>query len=232
MLARVLEAHGIATTSISLVREHTAKIKPPRALFVPFPFGHAFGRPDDPALQRRVLRAALDLLAAPAGPVLEDFPDAAETGDVTPAPVQASAVAPTGGEPGDVVAEARAVFRDHEQWRAKNGGRTTFGLSGLAPGRFPDVVTFLERFAAGEDGDVPGRAADVPPVDGFYQEVRAKTNPLGLRGLGECGNPGLGAAIANAVCDAFARSGVSITALPATPARVFAGLGAARAATR
>jgi CO/xanthine dehydrogenase Mo-binding subunit len=75
-------------------------------------------------------------------------------------------------------------------------------------------------------------AGDVPPVDSFYQEVRAKTNPLGLRGLGECGNPGLGAAIANAVCDAFARSDVSITALPATPARVFAGLGAARTATR
>ena len=36
-------------------------------------------------------------------------------------------------------------------------------------------------------------ATDVPAVDGFYQEVRAKTNPLGLRGLGECGNPGLGA---------------------------------------
>jgi len=31
VLARVLEAHGIATTSISLVREHTEKIKPPRA---------------------------------------------------------------------------------------------------------------------------------------------------------------------------------------------------------
>ena len=162
MLARVLEAHGTATTSISLVREHTAKIRPPRALFVPFPFGHAFGRPDDPALQQRVLRAALGLLAAPAGPVLEDFPDAAEPGDVTPAPVQASAIAPTGSAPGDVVAEARDVIRDHEQWRAKNGGRTTFGLSGLAPGRFPDVVTFLERFAAGEDGDMPGRAADVP----------------------------------------------------------------------
>ncbi|HEY2992697.1 MAG TPA: xanthine dehydrogenase family protein molybdopterin-binding subunit [Methylomirabilota bacterium] len=75
-------------------------------------------------------------------------------------------------------------------------------------------------------------AGDVPPVDGFYQEVRAKTNPLGLRGLGECGNPGLGAAIANAVCDALAASGVSLTALPVTPARVFAGLEASRAATR
>ena len=35
-------------------------------------------------------------------------------------------------------------------------------------------------------------APDVPPVDGFYQEIRATTNPLGLRGLGECGNPGPG----------------------------------------
>ncbi|HEY3189114.1 MAG TPA: xanthine dehydrogenase family protein molybdopterin-binding subunit, partial [Solirubrobacteraceae bacterium] len=64
-------------------------------------------------------------------------------------------------------------------------------------------------------------ATDVPPVDGFYQEVRATTNPLGLRGLGECGNPGLGGAIANAVCDALAPRAVSLTALPATPARVF-----------
>jgi carbon-monoxide dehydrogenase large subunit len=65
-------------------------------------------------------------------------------------------------------------------------------------------------------------AADVPPIDGFYQEVRATTNPLGLRGLGECGNPGLGAATANAVCDALAASEASITALPLTAARVFA----------
>jgi len=64
-------------------------------------------------------------------------------------------------------------------------------------------------------------AADVPPVDGFYQEVRATTNPLGLRGLGECGNPGLGGAIANAVCDALALRDLAITSLPLTPARVF-----------
>jgi carbon-monoxide dehydrogenase large subunit len=63
-------------------------------------------------------------------------------------------------------------------------------------------------------------AGDVPPVEAFYQEVAATTNPLGLRGLGECGNPGLGGAIANAVCDAFRDRGVTITALPLTPARV------------
>jgi carbon-monoxide dehydrogenase large subunit len=65
-------------------------------------------------------------------------------------------------------------------------------------------------------------AADVPAVDTFYQEVRATTNPLGLRGLGECGNPGLGGAIANAVCDALGVPDASFTALPVTPERVFA----------
>jgi len=66
-------------------------------------------------------------------------------------------------------------------------------------------------------------ATDVPPIDGYYQEVPATTNPLGLRGLGECGNPGLGAAIANAVCDALGPR-ATITSLPITPARVFAAL--------
>jgi CO/xanthine dehydrogenase Mo-binding subunit len=71
-------------------------------------------------------------------------------------------------------------------------------------------------------------APDVPPVEAFYQEIRATTNPLGLRGLGECGNPGLGGAIANAVCDAFRDSSVGITALPLRPALVFAAIQRAR----
>jgi aerobic carbon-monoxide dehydrogenase large subunit len=67
-------------------------------------------------------------------------------------------------------------------------------------------------------------ATDVPVVDTFYQQVRAKTNPLGLRGLGECGNPGLGGAIANAVADALGRPELALTALPLTPARVRAAI--------
>jgi CO/xanthine dehydrogenase Mo-binding subunit len=58
-------------------------------------------------------------------------------------------------------------------------------------------------------------ASDVPAVDGFYQEVRATTNPLGLRGLGECGNPGLGAAVASAVRDALGER--ALTTLPVRP---------------
>jgi carbon-monoxide dehydrogenase large subunit len=58
-------------------------------------------------------------------------------------------------------------------------------------------------------------STDVPPIDGFYQEIPAKTNPLGLRGLGECGNPGLGAAVASAIVDAMGDPTISIRALPA-----------------
>ena len=64
-------------------------------------------------------------------------------------------------------------------------------------------------------------ATDVPSVDGFYQEVPATTNPLGLRGLGECGNPGLGGAIANAICDALGQPAPGLTRLPLTPASIW-----------
>jgi hypothetical protein len=161
VLARTLEANGIATTSISLVREHSEKVKPPRALFVPFPFGHALGRPNAPELQHRVLRAALDLLTAASGPVLRDFPDDAEPGDQPPAPRQASAITPAAAAGTDPGAEVRELRARHEQWLAKSGGRTAFGLSGVPAARFDDVVGFLQRFADGGDVDMPERAADV-----------------------------------------------------------------------
>jgi len=156
--ARVLESHGIATTSISLVREHTERIKPPRALFVPFPFGHAFGKPNDAALQQRVLSAALELLAAPAGPVLVDFPE--DLGDQPPVPIQASAVKPGGTIPADVSAETREMRGKHAEWLTKNGGRSAFGLSGVPVTRFEDVAAFLQKFAEG-DADTPERPATV-----------------------------------------------------------------------
>lgn len=74
-LAHYLETEGIPTTQISLIREHTAIIQPPRALWVPFALGRPLGLPGDPAFQRRVLLAALELLSLEEGPVLVDFPD-------------------------------------------------------------------------------------------------------------------------------------------------------------
>ena len=162
MLARALETEGIATTAISMVREHSEKTKPPRALFVPFPFGHALGRPDDPALQHRVLCAALDLLAEPAGPVLRDFPDDAEPGDQPAAPAQASGIAPAATVPEDPALETAQMRQYHEQWLARSGGRTAFGLARVPATRFRGVVRFLQAFAAGEDADLEERPAEVP----------------------------------------------------------------------
>jgi hypothetical protein len=74
-LAHYLEAAGVPTTQISLIREHTETIRPPRALWVPFELGRPLGAPENPEMQHRVLRMALELLEAPEGPVLLDFPE-------------------------------------------------------------------------------------------------------------------------------------------------------------
>jgi hypothetical protein len=75
-IGHYLEGHGIATTGISLVREHTEAMHAPRFLWVPFPLGRPFGAPNEPDFQRRVLLESLRLLESTDGPVvLRDFPD-------------------------------------------------------------------------------------------------------------------------------------------------------------
>ena len=80
-LAHYLEDDGLATTTLAFVRPHVEAMRLPRALWVPFELGKPFGEPNHPALQMRVLRAALDLLKARSGPVLEDFPGAVSNYD-------------------------------------------------------------------------------------------------------------------------------------------------------
>ena len=72
-LAHYLEKAGIPTSQISLIRKHTEELRPPRALFVPFELGRPFGNPNDPDLQRAVLRSALELLTENDGPIIADF---------------------------------------------------------------------------------------------------------------------------------------------------------------
>lgn len=75
LIARVIEAEGIPTVSISLQREITAQVKPPRAVYLRWPFGHPMGEPHRPAQQRQVLRDALDLLLAAREPgIIVDLP--------------------------------------------------------------------------------------------------------------------------------------------------------------
>ncbi len=48
--------------TLSLKREITEAVRPPRALFLRWPFGHAFGEPGAREQQLHVLLAALSLL--------------------------------------------------------------------------------------------------------------------------------------------------------------------------
>jgi hypothetical protein len=133
-LGHYLEQEGIPTTQISLVREHTELIRPPRALWVPFDLGRPFGAPDEPTFQRRVLRAALDLFACDSGPVLSDFPDdAPEAGEIEgwACPVNLPAPPADSGDRARLLAdEVRATRPWHDLWRERNG-RSTVGVSGL-----------------------------------------------------------------------------------------------------
>jgi hypothetical protein len=73
LLQAAIERAGIATVSISLLREIASIIKPPRALFVPFPMGYPLGEPNNAPLQHGVITAALGLLERDDVPVLEEF---------------------------------------------------------------------------------------------------------------------------------------------------------------
>lgn len=140
-LAVHLERAGLATTQISLVRLHTEKIRPPRALWVSFELGRPFGPPDDAEFQRDVVRAALALLVAPSGPILTDYPlDAPSTGgeqagwscplNLSPPAAQASADSEPGAQ--ELAAEMALLAPWYDRAVAARQ-RTTFGASGLEP---------------------------------------------------------------------------------------------------
>jgi len=62
LIQRCIESAGIPTVGISIVRQYTEKVKPPRTIFLKWPFGHPLGEPGHIEQQRAVLRKALDAL--------------------------------------------------------------------------------------------------------------------------------------------------------------------------
>ena len=165
-LAHFFERAGIPTVVVSLVREHSERIRPPRTLWTPFELGRPLGAPGNAAFQRRVLLDTLGLLAETSGPVLADFPDDAPNGGADggageaawACPVrfskpEASDPADLGGQVGQ---EVRSLAPWYERSRERRGGRTTVGLSGLAPDA---LVEFLAGYAE--------RGEETNPRDGI-----------------------------------------------------------------
>lgn len=73
LIQGAIERRGITTVSISLLREVSEVIRPPRALFVPYPLGYPLGRPNDSSLQHSIIAAGLSILPRTDVPVLMSF---------------------------------------------------------------------------------------------------------------------------------------------------------------
>jgi D-proline reductase (dithiol) PrdB len=159
-LARVLEAQGLSTVILALVREFVVKVRPPRAVFVPFPFGAPCGLPGQRDQQLSVLRTALGTFEAGAGPVLVDFDGALGAGYVS-SPVQASDIGRASEPALDAATETSMMRRYYEQWLQQQGGKTAVGLTRIPVTRFRGIIRFLEAFLADPDADTRERPAEV-----------------------------------------------------------------------
>ncbi len=75
LVAAELERSGISTLALQLLRHVAERVRPPRALFVPFRHGFPLDSPEAPELQHAVLEAALRLFEDPqlTAPALVDY---------------------------------------------------------------------------------------------------------------------------------------------------------------
>lgn len=62
LIARVFEREGIPTVTLTSALDITRRVRPPRSAFLNFPLGNQVGPPNQPALQRSILRPTLALL--------------------------------------------------------------------------------------------------------------------------------------------------------------------------
>ena len=148
------------------MREHTEKLNPPRALFVPFELGRPVGAPDDAAFQRRVLDAAFALFDLAEGPAIEDFPEDAPggpSGDMSGwvCPVNLAPPPEADAADGALAAVRRELdrLRPWHQLARERRGRTTVGLSGLG---IDAATDFIARFLADPAIESPIDGMDLP----------------------------------------------------------------------
>jgi hypothetical protein len=182
VIQRQIEAKGVSTVCLSLFRRFTEIAKPPRALWVPFPFGRPLGAPNNKAIQRKVIDSALALLSRKHGPVLEDFKlspeedhldarhqtagtscgpkgcnfeDALSSPDEAPAP---PSILPYDGDFEGVRQELAALARQHATYLQRFGGRTQVGHSGITSVSIGKAAEFIHRYVMKENVALPDYA--------------------------------------------------------------------------
>jgi len=147
-LANYIERSGVATTSISLVREQSEAVNPPRALWVPYALGRPLGSASDPEFQTNVMRAAFDLLDLASEPTIANYPVEApdEAGPEQWACPLNLPVTQDDSFHGRLQAEIDRLAPWAAQTRAERG-RTFFGVTGARADQVDEVARALASVA-------------------------------------------------------------------------------------
>jgi len=172
-IAYFLEAEGIMTTGISLVRENAEALQPPRTLWVPFPLGRPLGTPNDVEFQQRVISAALDLLNREHGPVLEDFPediDASQFGPLS-CPVSFKQTEPQTDAWPERLRREIAELKPWYDEGARRRRRTTVGVSPLDMQANADFVGQAVHARGFSKEDIVTLKLAVEDLKAFYSEA-------------------------------------------------------------
>lgn len=143
----------MATTSISLIREQSEAVGPPRALWVPFDLGRPLGVAGDPAFQTDVLRAAFALLGSASAPIIDDYP-VEVPGEAGPGTWACPLPLPVPEEEtltDRLVAEVGRLAPWSAETRSQRS-RTLFGATGAAPDQVVEVAQAVGQLA--ESGDL------------------------------------------------------------------------------
>ena len=133
---------------------------------MPFELGRPFGSPSDPAFQKRVIEAALRLLAHADGPVLiEDFPHDDLRAQPDPAwrppAVPASSTTSSAAEPAqELETEIELLRGAYADW-IKQHGRTTVGLSGSS---MTECVCYVADWLRGKAPSSPRQRFSAPLI--------------------------------------------------------------------
>ena len=162
-LSHILEGEGLSTATIGLIPQHVRRMRPPRALLVPFDLGRPLGAPNRPELQRQVLDATLALLdearSAPhitelevSVPLDEGRAGEADGGEGWSCPVNFPAPTP-GTDPLTRVQEEVRLLRPWYDRGQRDRGFTAVGASDL---EVAEIVSWLFQLVDGGDADDSG----------------------------------------------------------------------------
>ena len=130
-----------------------------------FDLGRPLGLPDDPPFQRRVVKAALDLLAQTDGPLIADYPE--HVPEVTDFSGWACPINLAPSQVDSLVAEVDRLATWYDR-SVTTLGRTTVGVSGLD---MPAAGALVSRAL---DGDLPEAQALKEAIDdlrAYYLEA-------------------------------------------------------------